>query len=97
MAVAYENIAVGSAGRVAGQYHSFDQGVGVALEDSLVVVGAGVALFAVAQDVLDRGIGAGQEPPLGAGGEGCAAPPAEAGVGDLGQGLFGGHLGEGLV
>ena len=56
MAVAYKDIAVGGAGGVTGQNHPFDQGVGVALQNALVVVGAGVALLAVAQDVLDGGV-----------------------------------------
>jgi hypothetical protein len=45
------------------------------------------------QDVLVGGIGAGQKPPLDAGGKGGAAAAAQAGNVDLLQGIGGGHFG----
>ena len=68
---------------VARDEYALQQGVRVTLEDALVVVGSGVALLAVAQNVLGRSRRPNEEAPLDSRWEGCAAPAAQAGVGDL--------------
>ena len=87
---------LGGADGVAADGHSFDDAVGVTLEDGAVHEGAGVTLVGVADDVFLVGLVFGAEAPFDAGGEACAATAAEAGLGDLVDNLLGSHLGQAL-
>ena len=78
VSVPNEDVAEGGAGGVASEDGPFEEGVRVALQDAFVVEGAGVALFAVDQDVLDVARSPREEAPFDGGGEGGAAPAAEA-------------------
>ena len=81
--MAYEDDAVAGAGGVARDDAALHERERVRLQDRLVVERAGVALLAVAEDVLLRGGVAREEAPLHAGGERRAAASAQAGVLDL--------------
>ncbi len=75
----------------AGDHGAFDDGVRVVQEDDVVFAGAGLGLVAVDQDVLGLLGLLGDEGPLHAGGEACAAASAQAG-GLHGVDDPGGHL-----
>ena len=92
VAVPNEDVAVVRARRPPRNDGALDDRVRVALDEALVVVGAGVALLAVDQHVLVGAVGTLQEAPFDAGGEGRAAAPAQAGGLDLIDKL---HLGHG--
>src|SRR5690606_31590962 len=69
---------LGGADRVAGDQHALDQLVGVALHEEAVLVGAGLGLVAVDDEVAGPHAG-GAEAPLDAGREAGAAAAEEAG------------------
>jgi hypothetical protein len=81
--------------------HAFEQRMGVTLDFVAVHVSAGIAFVGVADDVFCVRLGLGQEIPLVAGEEACAATSAEAGGLDLLDDAVGAtideHLVEGLV
>ena len=68
----------------------------IALHDALVHERAGVALVAVADDILDRRILTAHAVPLFAGGEAAAAAPAQAGGNDLHADLLVRHFKKGF-
>ena len=84
------DIALVAAGGQARDHHALQHGMGVALHNGAVHEGAGVALVAVADDILDRRI-------LAAGGEAAAAPAPEAGVDDVPADLLIRHLEQGTL
>ena len=97
MAVPDEDDAVGRAGGVAAYRHPLQKRVGIAFEDGLVIVRAGVSLLAVAQNVLGRTGRPHQEAPLDARRErGTSTAPQPRG-GDLLDDIAGLHLEQRLV
>ena len=96
VAMADEDVAVAGPGGVTSDDHPLHQGVRVALQDRLVVEGAGVPLFAVAEHILDwRGVTR-QKAPLGGRWEGRASSPSQARGVHLLQGFAGGHFVKGF-
>ena len=95
--MAYEHESVGGPGGVARDGHALKQRIGVALKDTLVVVGPRVALLAVTEDILGRPRRADEEAPLHTRREGGATPAPEPGVGNLLDHVGRLHLEEGLV
>ncbi|MPM75997.1 hypothetical protein SDC9_122992 [bioreactor metagenome] len=97
------NVSLAGAHGIAGDGHGLQHTVGVALQHGAVHKRAGVALVGVAghefYPVLAGCVGG--ELPFQAGGEACAAPPADAalldGVDDLLRGLLGEGPGQGAV
>ncbi len=88
-----------AADRVAGEQDALDQLVGIALHEDAVLVGAGLALVAVDDEVAGPHAGR-AEAPLDAGREAGAAPTEEAGRLDLVDHRGRGHgqrLAQGLV
>ena len=71
------------ADREPGDHHAFDDGVRIMLENQPVFAGAGLALVAVAQNILGLRRLLGHERPLHPGGEAGAAASAQPGVLDL--------------
>ena len=94
--MADEDVAAAGPGGVTGDDHPLHQSVRVALQDRLVVEGAGVPLFAVAEHILDRRGVARQKAPLGGRGEGGASSPPQARGVHLLQGFPGGHFVKGF-
>ena len=88
-------VAFGSAERVAGDHHTFDDFEGVAFEDRTVHERAGVAFVTVADDVFLIGLDVGRELPFTAGGEATAATAADARGEDFVDDFLRGHLGDG--
>ena len=89
------DIALVAAGGQARDHHALQHGMGVALHNGAVHEGAGVALVAVADDVLLVGLLPAGAVPLAAGGEAAAAPAPEAGVDDVLTDLLIRHLEQG--
>ena len=87
VAVTDKDVAVVGSGSVAGQQDALYDRMGVAFQDALVVKSPRIALLAVAEDIFVRGVGTGQESPLGRGGKGGPAAAAQAGNIDLFQNL----------
>ena len=86
-----EDETVGGTRRVPRQNHPFDQRVGIALQDALVVESAGVAFLAVAEHVFRRGGARRQEAPLHPRGKRGAPSSSQARRLDLLQHLPGLH------
>ena len=56
---------------------AFDDGMGIVLDDETILAGAGLALIAIAENVLRFRRLLGHERPLHAGRKACAATPAQ--------------------
>ena len=91
------DIPLRAAGSRTGDHHALDHAVGVALHNALIHESAGVALVAVAHDVLHIGHIAPHALPLAPGREASAASSAEARVRDLRADLRVGHLKQRLL
>ena len=91
------NTTLGSADRVAGDRHGFDQGVRVAFEDGTVHESTGVAFVGVAANILLISLVACREFPLQAGREARTASAAETGIQNGLDDLLGGHFGQHLA
>ncbi len=98
---AHVDDAFGRAHDVGADDHAFKQRVRIAFDLVAVHVRAGVALVGIADDVFDVGLGLGEEVPLVAGEEACAAAATQTGSLDLlDDGVFAAvdeHLVESLV
>ena len=95
--MADEDITMVRPGGVAAQDNPLDQRLRVAFQYGFVVEGPRVTLFAVAKDILDRSVGAGQEPPLGRGGKGGAAAASQTGGVNMVQCVRRAQLGQRIV
>ncbi|MBA7626499.1 hypothetical protein ES703_33950 [subsurface metagenome] len=76
--------------------HSLQDAVGVALQQASILVGAGVALVGVADDVFNLTFSLAARLPLPAGREAAAAPAPQPRLLDLFDNLLRGHLEEGF-
>ncbi len=90
-------VAFAGAEGIAGDHHPFDDSVGVAFQDRAVHEGAGVALVAVADDVLLLAILVGGELPFAPGREAGAPAAAEAAIKDFVDDFLGLHFGQDLL
>jgi len=87
---------LGSANRDGGDGRSFENGVGVALEQDAIGEDGGVGLVGVDDDVAAVGRGEGADAPLLAGWEARSAAASQAGGGQGGHDLAGRHGLDGL-
>ena len=88
------DVSLPDADREGADRHPLDDAVGVALQDAAVHEGAGIALVAVAEDVLHVARRATCERPLDSGGEARAATPTQPGGLHRVDDLLRGHLAE---
>ena len=80
------DIAVAGADRVRGNCHALDQQERIALHHHAVGKGCAVAFIGVAHDVFARALCPGNRGPLDPGGKARTAAPAQARLGDFGNG-----------
>jgi hypothetical protein len=81
--VAYVEISLVGAEGISTKSHTLDDTVGIALQDCAVHVSAGIALVAVADNVLRIARGIAADLPLATGGESPTTPPAQPGANHL--------------